>query len=290
MGDKMKYSMVMGGLRALALMPLRVLYGMSNIIRFVLERVLKYRRNVIDENLRSSFPDKGEEEIGAIRHEFYRHLGDVIVESIKLLHVSDRTLSRRIEVKGSELVEDAFVSGSPVILFLAHYGNWEWVPYVSKFFPRGMKATHVYKPLRSKVSDRMFLKIRSRFASEGIPQKEVVRSVLGMKHAGELFIIGFISDHRTNWKGARHHVDFLRHHTPINDIGEGLGNRVGAKYLYLDVSKPRRGHYTFEFKRIEPTEANEDMPYTKEYFRMLERSIERQPAYWLWSHRRWLYD
>ena len=28
-------------------------------------------------------------------------------------------------------------------------------------------------------------------------------------------------------------------------------------------------------------------PYTRGFMRMLEHTIRRQPAYWLWSHRRW---
>lgn len=287
--DTIIYYLQLWALKAVALMPFWLLYLFSDIIRFVLERVLKYRRRIIDENLASSFPDKSQNELAQIKSEFYAHLSDLIVETIKLLHISDKSLDRRIEVVNAGLVDEIEAEGKSSILFLAHYCNWEWVPDVARFYTPEMHSYHVYKKMHSVVSDRLFLKIRSRFASVGIPQHDVVREVLRMHSEGEHFQIGFISDHRSNGKQSHHYVDFLNHHTPINDVGEALGRRCGSRFVYLDVSKPRRGHYRMEFKEIRPDDPTAPMAYTKSYFDMLQQTIRRQPAYWLWSHRRWLY-
>lgn len=284
-----KYHLMYGALYALSLLPMRPLYCLSDAIAFVLRRVLKYRHKVIDANLRSCFPELTDAQRTDIKNEFYRHLADTIVESVKLLHISDKELDRRIEVVNPGLIDEIAATGSPVILFLAHYCNWEWVPDISRFYTSRLKSYHVYKRMHDEASDRLFMKLRSRFNSTGIEQHSVARDVLRMKREGIQFIIGFISDHRSNMQKSDRCVHFLNHRTPIIDIGEALGKRCGAQIIYLDVSKPRRGHYRMEFKRITPRpDSTDTMPYTAEYFRMLEATIRRQPPYWLWSHRRWV--
>lgn len=287
--DNIKYHLMLGALKCVALLPLGALYAISDIICFVLRHVLKYRRKVIDENLKACFPEKSLKEIDAIRNEFYIHLSDLMVETIKLLNISDRTLDKRIEVVNYQLIDDISAEDKSIILFLAHYCNWEWVPDVARFYTPEMKSYHVYKMLRDHISDRVFMKIRSRFRSKGIEQHKVVRDVLSMMHNHEKFMIGFISDHRPNVKDAPYHVQFMNHNTPVNDAGEALGKRCGMRFVYLDLSKPSRGHYRMEFKEITPEHPEEKLAYTREYFNMLEKSIRRQPPYWLWSHRRWLY-
>ncbi len=74
--EKIKTRLTLGFLRAIARLPLGMLYGVSDAIYFVLKNVMHYRKKVIEVNLRACFPEKSEEEIQAIRHEFYHHLSD----------------------------------------------------------------------------------------------------------------------------------------------------------------------------------------------------------------------
>ena len=47
--------------------------------------IFRYRKKIILGNLQNAFPEAGEKEIRKIAHRFYRHLADVIFETIKLL-------------------------------------------------------------------------------------------------------------------------------------------------------------------------------------------------------------
>ena len=57
---------------------------------------------------------------------------------------------------------------------------------------------------------------------------------------------------------------------------------------YLDVERPRRGYYVARFIKIADS-LNEHPVFfaTEQYFRLLEKNIQRAPQYWLWSHKRW---
>ena len=290
MREKVKYALYRGLFTSLALLPFPVLYAISDGLRVILSRVMKYRRKVIRMNLRNSFPEKSEAELLEIEKDFYSQFADNIVETAKLLHMSDRQADRRIEVRGGELVDRLIDEGHPVVLYLGHYANWEYVPGVVRHFKRPKLCAQVYKPLHDKAFDRLMLKVRSRFNPVSVKQDKVFRTMLRWYRDKVPFIIGFIADHRSNSSISHHITTFLGQRTPFSPGGEEIGDRVNAAYLYLDVEKTGRGHYRFTVKPIIPSSLEGDSPYTRRYLEMLEETIRRRPGLWLWSHRRWLYQ
>lgn len=289
MGERLKYRLYQCLFFPLAWLPLRVLYLVSDLLRFIFRHCLHYRRAVIRENLRSCYPEKTEAELRAIEKEFYRQFADNIVESVKLLHISDRTMRGRLEVIGADIVEKKAETGCPIILYLGHYCNWEWVPAVTMYYRRPPHSCQLYKALHDRAFDRLMLRVRSRFGSVNIEKNQAFRTLLRWRRDYTTFIAGFIADHRTNWQETKYHTMFLRHDTMFYPGGEEIGRRIDAAYLYLDVSRMGRGRYRFEFKEIipEPDVADLEYPYTRQYLKMLQATIDRAPAYWLWSHRRW---
>ena len=107
----------------LALLPFAVLYVLADGIKYILVHVMKYRREVIRSNLRNSFPEKSEAELSDIEDDFYSQFADNIVETAKLLHISDRQVDKRVEVIGGELVDELLDKGHPVLMPLGHYAN-----------------------------------------------------------------------------------------------------------------------------------------------------------------------
>lgn len=290
MKDKLKYYLYRGLFTPLSWLPLPALYALSDGIRLILDKGLGYRRKVIRENLRNSFPGISESEMIAIEKDFYSQLADDVVETVKLLNISDKEIDRRVKVSGGELVDKYAAEGRPVVIYLGHYANWEWVPAIVRHFSVPRINAQVYKPMHDKAFDRLMLKIRSRFKQTSVSQKEVFRKMLGWARDKVPFVIGFIADHRSNNEVSHHTTTFLNQHTSFNPGGEEIGRRVNAAYLYLDIEKPSRGHYHLIFKEIIPKGDEPDYPFTRRYMAMLEETIRRRPGLWLWSHRRWLYN
>lgn len=289
MREKVTYALYRGFFTALALLPFWALYLLSDGIRYILEHWVKYRRDVIRMNLRNSFPEKSEQELREIEHDFYCQFADNFVETTKLLHISDKAVDKRVKVTGGELIDQAVAEGHPVVLYLGHYANWEYVPAIVRHIHGLEICAQVYKPQRDKAFDRLMLKVRSRFNSVSIPQEKVFRTLVRWYRDGIPFITGFIADHRSNSSVSHHATTFLNQHTPFNPGGEEIGKRINAAYFYLDIIKTSRGHYSLTFVPIEPTDMDMDSPYTRRYLEMMEETIRRRPGLWLWSHRRWLY-
>lgn len=282
-----KTTIVLTLLRLIALLPLRVLYILSDIVCPLVQHVVRYRRKVVYENLRRSFPEKEESDIRQIADKFYRHLCDIFMETVKMLHLSDEEMQRRVTVTGMSLMEEAAAEGHPVFLFIGHYGNWEWVQEVTRRIKAPTVHGEIYNRLKSKVFDQVMIKIRNRYPTQLIEKKQAVRTILRMKRDHGSYLIGFIADQRPTRHSLHHWTNFLCQDTPFMVGAEEIGSHVGAKYLYLDVEQPCRGHYTMNIQDMTPTADYEDYPYTRLYMEMLETTIRRQPELWLWTHKRW---
>lgn len=283
------YHLLLLLLRLVALLPLPVLYVVSDAVSWLLRRVIKYRVGVVRRNLQGAFPEKSAEELQAIERGFYRHLGDCFVETVKLLHISDREMARRVEVCNAQLIDRLSADGRPFVILLGHYGNWEWVQEVTRYYNPAIVNGELYRPQHSPVFNRLMITIRSRYDTVLITQRKAVRTLIGMHREGKQFLIGFIADQRPNSKNLNHWTRWLNQDTPIAVGGEEIGRHVGAHFVYLDIEKPRRGHYRMTFKALEPSDALPDYPYTAAFLQSLETTIRRAPQYWLWSHNRWKY-
>lgn len=290
MGVKLKYALYLALFYPLAVLPFSVLYALSDFLYVIIYKCKKYRIKVVRANLRNSFPKKSEAELLEIEKEFYHHFCDNIVETIKLLHISDKQISKRVKLLHGELVTECANQNRPIVLYLGHYGNWEWVTSIAQMYKGPEMSLQIYKPLRDKAFDKLMLKLRSRFGSVSVPQKKTFRELLKAKMKYKCFIVGFIADHRSNSKISHHETMFLNQNTSFNVGGEEIGKRIKANYLYLDVKKVKRGYYELTVKTIHPMEDGGEYPYTRAYMQMLETTINNNPPYWLWSHRRWLYS
>ena len=286
--DDIKYHLILGALETAARLPLRALYVISDMLSFIAHRVIRYRVKVVRKNLRNSFPEKDEAELKKIESRFYRYLCDNIVETVKLLHIGTPEIEKRIKMRNAHIVSDVFAEKKPVILYLGHLANWEWVPALTLMFEEKVPMGALYKPLRNKVMDRVMKRIRSRFPVTLIPAKTAFRKLIELRRNHPSFIIGFIADQRPLGAASKHWTWFMNQKTSFMTGGETIGEKVGAKFVYVETIRKKRGYITLNYKSMEISpDDREDYPYTRLYFRMLEESIRKEPAYWLWSHNRW---
>ena len=147
----------------ITLLPLRVLYLFSDFLYFVLYYMISYRRKVVAENLRNSFPEKSAAELKIIEKKFYRHLADLMVEILKLTHMSKAQSLDHMKVDNVELLERLYSEGRDVIAVIGHYNNWEWLK--SLIFHTQHQTVSIYKPLQDWRFDK-FLLDQDRFTSK----------------------------------------------------------------------------------------------------------------------------
>lgn len=286
MMEKVKVALLTVALKAIAIWPYWVLHALSSVLYPIVYYVAKYRRAVTRRNLQNAFPEKSVKEIIEIEKKFYRHFCDYVVETLKLMHVSDKQMRRHMKFTNPELIEQLRADGRPIFLYLGHQCNWEYVISITMWTHPDFKAVQIYHPLKNKCMDKLMYRLRSRFNSVGVPQKQTLRAVLTMMHEGKQPLLGLIADQRPSRKPEPEWMEFLNQDTPIITGGEVMGRKLNAHFIYGSMRCVHRGYYELTFKPIEPVEG-EEFGYSKRYMRMLENDIVAQPHMWLWTHNRW---
>jgi KDO2-lipid IV(A) lauroyltransferase len=273
-------------------MPWWVIYLHADLLYFVAYYVIGYRKKVVRQNLAECFPDKSAKERKVIEKEFYHHFTDYVAETLKLLHISDDDMRRRMVFHNAGIIEDAFNNGQSIVLYAAHYGNWEWVTSVTLWFNsaahRDAVQGQVYQPLENEWFDRFFLRLRQRFNTVCISQRVILREMISREREGRHLGIGFIADQHPLSNDEGHVLDFLHHPTAFITGPEAIGRKLHCRAAFFDVRKLSRGHYECTLVPLSDDIAAE--PYgsvTTRYARLLERRIKAEPAYWLWTHKRW---
>ena len=247
---KLLYYLVYSLWYVLSLLPLRVLYWLSDIIFVCVFYILHYRRRLVWVNLVTSFPELEPEEHKRIEHNFYRWFCDYLVESIKLMTMKPEEIKRRLVFKNTEAVDKCISEGQSCAVYLGHFCNWEWVTSLPFWISRDAKCGQLYHPLENQDFDRLFLHVRQRYDAVCIPMNESLRKILEYKKQGNPVVIGYIADQAPFWWNIHHWCQFLYHDTAVLSGAERIITKLNHAAFYLDMRRVKRGYYEAELKLI----------------------------------------
>ena len=289
MGNNILYMLLFAWVKIHAILPMPVLYLLSDILYFLTYYLVHYRRKIVRKNLKNSFPDMSEKEIITLERRFYRHFADYIIETIKLAHISQDELLRRANIRNPELIFDLMENGHTCfIIIMGHYGNWEWFSGASARFDGRGYIYQIYRPLANKAFDRLFSYLRTRFNSVGMKKNEAVRDMINLKRNKTHAFVPFLADQSPSKANLHYWTTFLNQDSAIFTGPERIAKKLDIPVIFADARKIKRGFYTVDFELItDNPKALPDYQLTEQYIRMMEASILRDPAYWLWSHKRW---
>ncbi|GHV64390.1 lipid A biosynthesis protein [Bacteroidia bacterium] len=277
-----------GFIWVLSFLPMRVLYVFSDFAYYLLYYIIGYRKKTVKQNLKNSFPEKGDDELLSIEKKFYRHLCDVFVEMYKTLHISEKELKKRFVFKNEGVLTRYFEQGKSVIGVLGHYGNWEWGASLKLWVKNDFDYLVVYKPLRNKYLDRMVYKMRSTFGALPVPKNDIFRKIVTERQEARLFLAGFIADQTPSPGNLNFWMDFLHQDTPILFGTEKIATKYGLPVVSVLAKKVKRGHYVVKFVDVCSDPAKlEHGELTRRHIHILEKQIQEAPEFWLWSHKRW---
>ncbi len=285
---KILANLLYGLLYLTSLLPLWVHYLISDMFYVLIYKVVHYRVKLVRKNLSDSFPEKTEKEVRDIERRFYHWFCDYLVETVKLLTISEKHLKRRMVFKGAEVIDQLVKEGRSAAIYLGHYCNWEWVTSLPLWVTTEAHCGQIYHALENKEFDMLSLKLRQRFNAECIPMAETLRRIVKYKQEGKPVVIGYISDQVPFWNNIHHWCQFLNHDTPVLTGTERLARQTNHAVFYLEMNRPKRGYYEAQFRLIasHPQQLGE-YEITDAYFSMLEENIRRAPEFWLWTHNRW---
>ncbi|RYE35892.1 MAG: lauroyl acyltransferase [Sphingobacteriaceae bacterium] len=269
----------------LSLLPFRALYLLSDAVFIILFYVTKYRRKVVQENLRNAFPEKTEPERADIERKFFSYLADLMVEAIKLISISEHQLKKHFTLNNPELLDTYFNQQKSVLGALGHYGNWEMSAQILGFSTQ-QKKLFIYKPLKNEVLDQFIRKTRSRFGAMPVAMKSTLRTLVSLKNEPKLTV--FVSDQTPVREETQYFTTFLNQPTAVFLGIEKMALMTGDPVIFCDIRVVKRGYYSCTFvPLINEPKLTAEHEITDLHVQYLEKVIKAAPQYWLWSHKRW---
>ncbi len=282
LGYILTYSLIWG----LHLLPRRLFYMLSDLLYLLVRHVAGYRKQIVRENISRAFPDFSPREAEATARKFYHHLCDLILESAAAHFWSEDRINRRMTYRNPEILDRFYREGKQVIAVTAHYGNWELLSNIGSVTPHTILAA--YKPLKNKYFDKLIRENRERFKLVTVPMDQIARRMIRYHRDKEPALTIFLSDQRPMMHNIQYWTRFLGQDTPLFLGAEKLARKLEAAVIFLKIRKLARGSYEAEIVPVcDDPAAEEPYQITETHVRILEDLIREEPAYWLWSHRRW---
>ncbi len=270
--------------RFLSWLPLPILYGLADVIYLLLAHVIRYRRRVVLDNLQRSFPEKSTSNISRLARGYYRNLADILVEIIKLPAMQPHDLKRRVLYTNPDVVVNYLNQGQSVIALGGHQCNWEWIPSAAVLY--GMPVDSVYKTLENPKFETLMQEIRSTFGPYLVPMTKLPRELVARRKLPR--VIALVADQVPDKPEFAHWMPFLNRDTPFYPGSERLARSQQMPVVYMEMVRLRRGYYTATFTLLaEPPHELPPGQIMERYRDLLQASINRHPADWLWSHKRW---
>ena len=269
----------------LSCFPLVILYLFTDFFYLLLITIVPYRKKVIIQNLNRSFPNASVQEKKRIKRRFYRHLTQLLAESVKGLSISENELKRRISVKNPEIMEQLYRENKNVLLVSGHYNNWEWV-ILSQALLFKHKALGIGMPMTSKFWDEKVNQRRSRFGMKVVHAKNY-KEALNEK-PNELKSVLVLSDQSPGNSLKSYWTNFLNQETAVLFGAELMAHQLDYAVVFYALHKVKRGKYEMELKLITDNPCEKYWgEITEEHTKLLEQEILAKPEFWLWSHKRW---
>ena len=271
--------------RALSFVPLAMLYRLAWLIYFLVYRVLRLRRSVVESNLARSFPERSTGEIGALGQRVYRNYADVLVEMIASLRMSEDEFLDRVRFEGADPLTVDLRDGKPVLLTLAHHCNLEWM-LLAACLRFDYPVEVVYRPLANPGIEMVATEAYTRFGGRLIDDRSVIRSIMERRTVPR--IVTLVSDQGPNVKDEIYWTEFLNQETGFFTAPEIIARFTNYPVYFANMRRESRGRYAVVFGRIaEPPYKGRAQVVVPAYVRAVEAQIRDAPEDWFWMHRRW---
>jgi KDO2-lipid IV(A) lauroyltransferase len=267
-------------------LPLPVLYGFATFCANLFYYLIPYRKKVIQNNLKNSFPNASQKELNKLLYSFYRYLTDQIVEFFKGASITKDEILDRYEIKNEEIVSDFLKKGIPVLLVAGHQGNWEWA--IHRLALSNNVYDIIYQKLNSPLFNEFTMQVRSRFGNINLLEKK--ESILLTRERKNIpRAVCLAADQAPQKPESAYWTTFLHQDTAFFTGMERFAREYNYPVVFAEAIRTKRGKYTLTYELIAnvPFESLVPGEIIERFARRLEKSINEYPEQYLWSHRRW---
>ena len=267
----------------LSYLPYSVIYKLSDVLYLIFYYLIDYRKKIVTKNISNSFPDLDSTAKKKVTKLFYKHLCDIMVESIKSFTISKKQLSKRFVITNPEIIDAFAVKNQSVIVVGGHYNNWEMFAQATPLFHQ-QNCLGIYKPLSNKFYNNKMLQSRQQFGFTMYSMDETLKC-FKEKSIKSIF---FASDQSpSNYKNVLW-TNFLNQETAVQSGVERLSKLYNYPIFTYHITKIKRGYYQAKYELLtDQPRAFKHGEISSLFTFKIQEMILENPQFWLWSHKRW---
>jgi len=285
MARQLIYALMGGAVAVLGMLPLRAVWGLADLVAYLLIAVARRRQRLADANIAVAFPDASAAERRCIRIASVRNATRAMLELLKLPYLPPQRLLELLPLPSLEPIREALASGSGVIIITSHYGPWEWT---------GVRLGQALGAVSYVVRDHAHPGVaaiinRARACCGlGIIGRDDRLQMVRVLRAGE--VLGIFPDQHAAKGGIP--VDFLGRPAWTFRGPAWLARATGARVFPVFVRRRADGAFEAdlppEVPMVKTADRDADLAEnTRRINAAIEAGIRQAPENWLWLHDRW---
>ena len=265
---------------------MRILFIISDGFYVLNYYIVGYRKKVVLENLKLAFPEKDEKELRKIRKQFFKHLTDFFIESIKTFSISEKEILKRMKYTNLEVLEEIVKTGKNIALVGPHQANWEWLIGLPMQLD-GIKCHAAYTKIGNKYFEKVVKESRSKFGGVMYRTTDTIKNIYRNHQNKSQSLYCLLSDQSPIVQKTHYWREFMGVKVPIHTGAEMLSKKYDMAYVVWTSRKIKRGYYEIDFELItENPNEFDDFKLTDHFLDITERNIRENPGVYLWSHKR----
>ena len=269
----------------LSRLPMKLLYIISDFFFFILYHLIGYRKKIVENNIKTAFPTKSEVEIKKTSKKFFKHFVDLIFESIKAFSISKKEIDKRYQYLNTKLINKYAKQGRSIVLIGAHQANWEWAFGLPQHL--NIDCYGAYTKIQNPYFEKIIKSSRTKYGFDGVPTKFFNKKIneRQVNDIQSLYIL--LSDQSPQVHKTRYWTTFFNKKVPVHTGAEILAKKYNLVVINMNTTKIKRGYFETEFELItDNPKSFDNFEITDKFLEITERNINKQPEYYLWSHKR----
>ena len=251
-------------------------------------RVLRFRRNVVRENLQRAFPQFSDSQILDVMAKNYRNYGRILSDFLISFSWKKEDYLKNVQVQGFEHVQAALAQGRGVYLLSCHMASWELA--IGVVAASGLPLDVIVKKAKNEKVERLLQWYRKKTGAEIFWESGSHHQILRSLKSGRA--VTFILD---QFMGPPIGL-------PVRFFGETAGTaaslalfmeRHEAPVVLAHAHREKNGKLVtifsepFDFNHLGKTRVERMYQRTQIFNDEIEKRVRDYPEQWLWLHRRW---
>jgi len=269
------------------ILPLRIKRGLAVGLSRLAYHLLHKHKLIALHNLTRSFPEKSQAEILQIIKDSYASFAMVFAEFLQISYLNKTNLQRWVDVKGLEHYEKACREGRGVLLFTAHFGNWEIGTAALAIL--STPPFFMARTLDSPALEKITTTARAALGIGILHKESAMRMLLPLLRKGKAVIL-LIDQNVAAKEGV--FVDFFGRPACATTGIALMAMHTGAAVLPIFTTRMPDGRYLTEIgpqvETVQTGDRDHDVLInTQNYATVIEEHVRKYPGQWLWLHQRW---